>query len=75
MAGGNGGYGNYVLVQQSASIATGYAHLQRVGTTVGASVTRGQVIGAVGNTGNSFGCHLHFEVRRGGTPVDPVPYL
>lgn len=75
MAGPNGGYGNYILLQQSASLATGYAHLQSLSTRIGASVTRGQVIGAVGNTGNSFGCHLHFEVRRGGTPVNPVPLL
>lgn len=73
--GPTGGYGNYTCVQHSASLSTCYAHQSRFGTTMGASVTRGQTIGYVGNTGNSFGAHLHFEVRINGNPVNPVPYL
>ena len=70
-----GGYGNYTCVQHNASMSTCYAHQVRFGTSNGASVSQGQVIGYVGNTGNSFGAHLHFEVRLGGSPVDPMGYL
>ena len=75
LMGPTGGYGNYTCVQHSASMATCYAHQSRFGTSVGASVSQGQVIGAVGNTGHSTGPHLHFEVRIGGSPVDPMGYL
>jgi murein DD-endopeptidase MepM/ murein hydrolase activator NlpD len=73
--GASGGYGNYTCVQHSASLSTCYAHQSRFGTSVGASVDKGQVIGFVGNTGHSFGAHLHFEVRINGTPVNPLGYL
>ena len=73
--GASGGYGNYTCVQHTATMSTCYAHQSRFGTSVGASVSQGQVIGAVGNTGNSFGAHLHFEVRINGSPVDPMGYL
>jgi murein DD-endopeptidase MepM/ murein hydrolase activator NlpD len=56
-------------------MSTCYAHQSRVDTHVGATVSQGQVIGAVGNTGHSFGAHLHFEVRINGTPVNPMGYL
>ncbi|MEA2193606.1 MAG: hypothetical protein QOG42_40 [Solirubrobacteraceae bacterium] len=71
----SGGYGNYTCVQHTATMSTCYAHQSRVGTSVGASVSQGQVIGAVGNTGHSFGAHLHFEVRINGAPVNPLGYL
>jgi murein DD-endopeptidase MepM/ murein hydrolase activator NlpD len=70
-----GGYGNYTCVSHSASLSTCYGHQSRYATSAGASVSKGQVIGYVGNTGNSFGAHLHFEVRVNGTPVDPMGYL
>ena len=73
--GASGGYGNYTCVQHTATMSTCYAHQSRFGTSVGASVSKGQVIGAVGNTGNSFGAHLHFEVRVNGSPVNPMGYL
>jgi murein DD-endopeptidase MepM/ murein hydrolase activator NlpD len=73
--GASGGYGNYTCVQHTATMSTCYAHQSRFGTSVGASVGQGQVIGSVGNTGNSFGAHLHFEVRVNGSPVDPMGYL
>jgi murein DD-endopeptidase MepM/ murein hydrolase activator NlpD len=70
-----GGYGNYTCIQHTASLSTCYGHQSRFAVSVGASVTQGQVIGYSGNTGNSTGPHLHFEVRVNGTPVDPMGYL
>ncbi len=70
-----GGYGNYTCVQHTGSLSTCYAHQSRFGTSQGASVRQGQVIGFVGNTGHSFGNHLHFEVRVNGSPVQPLGYL
>ena len=75
LLGWTGGYGNYTCVQHGGALSTCYAHQVRYGTSMGASVSRGQVIGYVGNTGNSFGAHLHFETRVNGTPVDPAGYL
>jgi len=73
--GASGGYGNYTCVQHTAALASCYAHQTRFGTSVGANVKQGQVIGYVGNTGNSFGAHLHFEARINGVPVQPMNYL
>lgn len=70
-----GGYGNYTCVQHNGSLSTCYAHQSRFGTSAGASVSKGQVIGYVGCTGHCFGDHLHFETRVNGSPVDPMGYL
>jgi murein DD-endopeptidase MepM/ murein hydrolase activator NlpD len=75
LMGPTGGYGLYTCISHGGSISTCYAHQSRFGTSQGASVRQGQVIGYVGNTGNSFGNHLHFEVRVNGNPVDPMGYL
>ena len=75
IAGWMGGYGNYTCIQHGGSMSTCYAHQSSIGVSVGQSVSQGQVIGAVGNTGNSFGAHVHFEVRINGSPVDPLGYL
>jgi murein DD-endopeptidase MepM/ murein hydrolase activator NlpD len=69
------GYGNYTCIQHTASMSTCYGHQSRFGTSQGASVRQGQVIGFVGSTGHSTGNHLHFEVRINGTPVNPLGYL
>ena len=70
-----GGYGNYTCIQHTATMSTCYGHQSRFATSNGASVSQGQVIGYSGNTGNSTGPHVHFEVRINGTPVDPMGYL
>lgn len=75
LLGWTGGYGNYVCIQHGGALSTCYAHLSSYGTSNGASVARGQVIGAVGCTGHCFGDHLHFETRVNGQPVDPAGYL
>jgi murein DD-endopeptidase MepM/ murein hydrolase activator NlpD len=75
IAGWMGGYGNYTCIQHTGSLSTCYGHQSRIAVSVGQSVSRGQVIGYSGNTGHSTGPHLHFEVRVGGNPVDPMGYL
>jgi len=75
IAGWVGGYGNYTCIQHGGALSTCYGHQSSIGVSVGQSVGQGQVIGASGNTGNSTGPHLHFEVRVGGSPVDPLGYL
>ena len=75
LAGWTGGYGQYTCIQHTGSMSTCYGHQSRIGVSGGQSVSQGQVIGAVGNTGNSTGPHLHFEVRINGSPVDPMGYL
>ena len=75
LLGPTGGYGNYTCVQHGGGLSTCYAHQSRFGTSMGASVSQGQVIGYVGCTGHCFGDHLHFETRVGGSPTDPMGYL
>jgi peptidoglycan hydrolase-like protein with peptidoglycan-binding domain len=70
-----GGYGNLVVVQHRLGYTTWYAHLSSITTHVGQSVVGGTEIGRVGSTGYSTGPHLHFEVRRYNTPINPVPML
>ena len=75
IAGWTGGYGNYTCIQHGGSMSTCYGHQSRIATSVGARVSQGQVIGYSGNTGNSTGPHLHFEVRINGVPQNPMGYL
>jgi murein DD-endopeptidase MepM/ murein hydrolase activator NlpD len=75
LMGWTGGYGNYTCVQHTSTMSTCYAHQSSYGTSNGAAVSQGQVIGYVGCTGHCFGDHLHFEVRINGSPVDPMGYL
>jgi murein DD-endopeptidase MepM/ murein hydrolase activator NlpD len=75
LAAWTGGYGNYTCIDHGGGLATCYAHQSSYAVSSGAQVSQGQVIGYVGNTGHSFGAHLHFEVRINGNPVDPLGYL
>lgn len=68
-----GGYGNMVRIKNGIYTYT-YAHLSRILSSLGQSVKKGDVIGALGNTGDSTGPHLHYEVRKNGTPVKPGAY-
>jgi murein DD-endopeptidase MepM/ murein hydrolase activator NlpD len=70
-----GGYGNLVVVQHRMGYTTWYAHLSQITSWVGEQVSGGTRLGYVGSTGFSTGPHLHFEVRRWNTPIDPMPYL
>jgi murein DD-endopeptidase MepM/ murein hydrolase activator NlpD len=74
-AGVMNGYGNIILVDHGNGIVTAYAHQSAFSVGVGTSVGAGQQIGSVGSTGHSTGPHLHFEVRVGGSPRDPLGYL
>ncbi|OHA90941.1 MAG: hypothetical protein A2665_02030 [Candidatus Zambryskibacteria bacterium RIFCSPHIGHO2_01_FULL_46_30] len=64
----NGGYGTYVVISHANGTQTLYAHMSKDNVSVGQSVERGQVIGAVGSTGKSTGPHVHFEVRGAKNP-------
>ena len=71
----NTGYGNLIKVNHGNGFETLYGHLSAFYVVPGQAVSRGQVIGAVGNTGRSTGPHLHFEVRQGGVQQNPFLYL
>jgi murein DD-endopeptidase MepM/ murein hydrolase activator NlpD len=75
----NGGYGNYTCLyhglRSGRGLSTCYAHQSAILVSPGQWVEKGQIIGRVGTTGASTGCHLHFEVRLDGTPVNPRDWL
>jgi murein DD-endopeptidase MepM/ murein hydrolase activator NlpD len=71
----SGGYGNYTCIDHGDGLSTCYAHLSEISVEKGADVEAGEAIGTVGCTGNCTGPHLHFEVRRNGTPQDPRTFL
>lgn len=75
LAGPKTGYGLAVVVDHGWGWSTLYAHLSSVRVEVGDHVSAGQVLGLSGNTGDSTGPHLHFEIHHFGRPLDPVPLL
>ncbi|GAA0957887.1 hypothetical protein FFA01_21810 [Frigoribacterium faeni] len=80
VSGPSGAFGNHVEIEHvinGQKVTSTYSHMQTGSVTVavGDTVTVGQIVGAVGSTGNSTGAHLHFEIHLNGVPVDPYPWL
>ncbi|HEY0615341.1 MAG TPA: peptidoglycan DD-metalloendopeptidase family protein [Candidatus Elarobacter sp.] len=75
LAGPQGDCGNMIAIDHSGGLSTIYCHLSQIFVSVGQDVQRGQAIGAAGATGDATGPHLHFQVMRNGTPVDPMGFL
>jgi murein DD-endopeptidase MepM/ murein hydrolase activator NlpD len=75
IAGWSGGYGNLVEIEHSGGVRTRYGHLSRIGVAPRQHVEEGQVIGELGSTGHSTGPHLHYEIRIGGSAVDPLTFV
>lgn len=74
-AGQQRGYGNIVIIQHDFGFETRYGHLSSIAVRVGQRVSRGDRIGGMGSTGRSTGTHLHYEIRVGGNPINPMTYI
>ena len=74
-AGWANGYGNLVQITHGSGMETRYGHMSKLLVSPNSSVKRGQIIAKAGQTGNVSGPQLHFEIRKGSSPVDPMPYL
>jgi murein DD-endopeptidase MepM/ murein hydrolase activator NlpD len=74
-AGREGDYGNVMIVDHENGMSTYYAHLDKEYAKEGQLVKRGEIIGAVGSTGNATTPHVHYEVRKNGQPVNPQGYM
>lgn len=70
----DGGWGNYILINHGDNLVSLYAHLSTRTVSRGDTVSAGDVIGTVGNTGISTAPHLHFELRENGKPIQPFRY-
>ncbi|MCO5073642.1 MAG: M23 family metallopeptidase [Rhizobiaceae bacterium] len=74
-AGWNGGYGRMVEIDHGEGLTTRYAHMSKVAVAVGQTVKAGELLGNSGNSGRSTGPHLHYEVRRNGDALNPLPFI
>jgi len=74
-AGRQSGYGNLVTIRHDFGFETRYAHLSSIAVREGQRVSRGEHIGGMGSTGRSTGVHLHYEIRVGGEPINPMTYI
>lgn len=74
-AGWQSGYGNLIKIQHELGTETRFGHLSKIKVKVGQKISRGSLIGAMGNTGRSTGSHLHYEVRVNGTAVNPMTFI
>jgi lipoprotein NlpD len=74
-AGEQRGYGQIAILEHEGALVTLYAHDQTIRAKPGQKVHRGEIIATVGESGRTTGPHLHFEVRKGGVPVNPLDYL
>jgi murein DD-endopeptidase MepM/ murein hydrolase activator NlpD len=71
----DGAYGNRLVIRHAGGLETSYNHLARQSVAVGQRVTTSTIVGRVGSTGLSTGCHLHFMTRRDGTVTNPMTLL
>jgi len=71
----SGGYGNKIVINHGYSYETVYAHLSKIKVKPGQRIKRGEVIGLMGNTGKSTAPHLHYEVHKAGTPMNPIYFF
>lgn len=74
-SGWNGSYGILIKISHINNYETRFAHLSAVAVQKGQRIRKGQIIGKIGSTGRSTGPHLHYEVRRNGTPLNPRNYM
>ena len=74
-AGWQRGYGNLIKIQHELGTETRYGHLNSIAVRQGQRVSRGDTIGGMGSTGRSTGTHLHYEIRVGGRPINPMTYI
>ena len=70
-----GGYGRLVIIEHGNGLQTYYGHLSRFDVVPGQEIRRGDILGRSGSSGRVTSPHLHYEVRMGGVPVNPYPYL